>query len=294
VLTIGSLMTEGRVEDLTKPAGDDKALPRAILGRELARKLRARVGDSVKLMSPLATLDPGLFGQVHGRAGQPRGGDFQVVGICYHGFDEYDRRAVYLEVGEAEHLLGRFTGGVELKLADADRAPAFARHLEELEKGEPYRIIDWEELNHNLFTALKLQKFIIAIFFTIIVIVAAFNILASLTMIVLSKRREIAILRSMGASAGGVARVFQVAGLSIGAVGVAAGIGFGLLMCGVARRYGYQLDPKIYLISRLPVYVRGLEVVLTAAITLAICLVATVYPSVKASDQRPVEGLRAD
>jgi lipoprotein-releasing system permease protein len=111
-------------------------------------------------------------------------------------------------------------------------------------------------------------------------------------MIVLSKRKEIAILKSMGASAGRVARVFQVAGLTIGAVGVATGIGFGLLMCFVASRYRYPLDPKIYLISQLPVRVRLVEVLLTAGVTLVICLLATIYPALKASDLRPIEGLR--
>src|SRR5262249_45954566 len=194
--------------------------------------------------------------------------------------------------------------GVEIKLHDPDQAKAFASQLEHsLRAGctadsddrvcrASYRIIDWEELNHNLFTAIKVQKFIVSLFLTFIVIVAAFNIVASLTMVVLSKRKEIAILKSMGASSGGVGRVFQVAGLTIGAFGVMAGIGFGLLMCEVARRYGYPLDPKIYLISKLPVHVRPLEVALTAAVTLFICLVATVYPAIKAADLRPVEGLR--
>jgi lipoprotein-releasing system permease protein len=298
VLGIGSQMIEGSIDALRGRPGRAEgtgARPEAgvIVGRELARKLRAHVGDTVKLMSPLAALDPSLFRKPGGAGAEPRSGDYTVVGICDHGFDEYDRRAVYMRVDEAQRLVGRFSG-VELKLGDPQQAVAFARRLEKSFSGAPYRIIDWEELNHNLFTALRLQKFIIAIFLTIIVVVAAFNIIASLTMIVLSKRKEIAILKSMGASSAGVARVFQVAGLTIGALGVCSGIGFGLLMCGVARRYGYPLDPKIYLISRLPVHVRLVEVALTAVITLAICFLATVYPAVKASDLRPVEGLRYD
>jgi lipoprotein-releasing system permease protein len=293
VLDVGNYMVAGSLAALAQPhvkAPDRTAAPGIVLGHELAKKLRVHIGDSVKLMSRLNSVDPSLLG----RRKTPKAGDFRVVGIFDAGFDEYDRRLVYLDFVAAQQLLGTLDSatGVELKLRDRDHAVAFARTLDKRLGGSPYRIIDWEELNHSLFTALKLQKFIISLFLTIIVVVAAFNIVAALTMIVLNKRKEIAILESMGASQSGVARVFQVAGLTIGAVGVSAGIAFGLLMAGVAQRYGYPLDPKIYLIGRLPVHVRLVEVVLTAGITLAICLLATIYPSVRAAALRPVEGLR--
>jgi lipoprotein-releasing system permease protein len=179
-----------------------------------------------------------------------------------------------------------------MKLDDVDRAREVAGQLARALGGTPYRVIDWEELNHNLFTALRMQKVALVIFLTLIILVAAFNIVAALTMLVIDKTKEIAILKSMGMRSGGVARVFQVAGLTIGGVGTAAGLGVGLLVCRVVEHYGYALDPKVYLIDRLPVRVNVDEILLTAAITLGICFVATIYPSLKAATLRPVEGLR--
>ena len=156
----------------------------------------------------------------------------------------------------------------------------------------PYRVIDWKELNHNLFTALTMQKVIISMLLLLIIVVAAFNIIASLTMIVLSKVREIAILGSMGARASMLARLFLVAGTSVGAVGTVIGIACGLLVCGLAKAYGYPLDPKVYLIAQLPVQISPREIVAVAAATLAICVLATLYPSLRASRLRAVDGLR--
>src|SRR6185312_5100263 len=146
----------------------------------------------------------------------------------------------------------RLVSGVELRFADPMTAltvqPEVKRRLD-----GPYRIIDWKELNHNLFMALTMQKVIISLLLVLIIVVAAFNIIASLTMIVLSKVREIAILKSMGAPAGMVARVFLIGGTTVGVVGTGLGICFGLLICVLARLYGYPLDPKVYLIGSLPV-----------------------------------------
>jgi lipoprotein-releasing system permease protein len=153
-------------------------------------------------------------------------------------------------------------------------------------------VIDWKELNHNLFMALTMQKVIISLLLVLIIVVAAFNIIASLTMIVLSKVREIAILKSMGARSSMVARIFVVGGTTVGAVGTGLGIAYGLLVCVLARLYGYPLDPKVYLIGQLPVRIAPIEVVAVAGATLSICLLATLYPSLRASRLRAVDGLR--
>jgi lipoprotein-releasing system permease protein len=182
--------------------------------------------------------------------------------------------------------------GVEMKLDDVEVAGQVSRRLSQDLGGAPYRVIDWEELNRNLFTALKMQKVALVIFLTLIILVAAFNIVAALTMLVIDKTKEIAILKSMGMRAFGVARVFQVAGLTIGCVGIGCGLLVGLLVCAVVARYGYSLDPHVYLIDRLPVQVSLDEVLLTCGITLAICFIATLYPSLKAAQLEPVEGLR--
>jgi lipoprotein-releasing system permease protein len=153
---------------------------------------------------------------------------------------------------------------------------------------------DWYELNHNLFTALTLQKLALVIILTLIIVVAAVNMVSALTMMVLEKTREIAILKSMGSSSSSVAVVFQVVGLAIGGAGTLIGVLFGLVICYVVSRYGYHLDPKVYLIDRLPIEVKPLEVLLVAGITMVISVIATVVPSQSAAALRPVDGLRYD
>jgi lipoprotein-releasing system permease protein len=295
VLDIADRLTVGKVEDLAKPLPPNDGgppLPEIFIGKELQKKLKAKVGDRVRVVSPKADFDPAQWTPTGGAAPSVR--EFRVAGVFYSGFDEYDRRLTYVDLKQAQAFFngGDVVTGVEMKLDSIDVAADVARALAKTLGGTPYRVIDWMELNHNLFTALKMQKVALVIFLTLIILVAAFNIVAALTMLVIDKTKEIAILKSMGMRAGGVARVFQIAGLTIGLCGTVAGLGVGLLVCEVVSRYGYALDPKVYLIDRLPVNVNLDELVLTAAITLGICFVATVYPSLKAATLRPVDGLR--
>jgi lipoprotein-releasing system permease protein len=190
--------------------------------------------------------------------------------------------------GEGDQVLG-----VELKVADVERADEIARKLE-AKLGAPYMVQDWNELNRNLFTALTLQKLVLLIILTIIIAVATFNMVSALTMMVIDKTREIAILKSMGATQGGVARLFLVVGLAIGGVGTVFGLGIGLTLCEVVERYNYRLDPHVYLIDRLPISVNPFEVALVALITMVISGIATLFPAFKASSLTPVEGLRYD
>jgi lipoprotein-releasing system permease protein len=185
-----------------------------------------------------------------------------------------------------------YVTGVELRVDDIDLAPKLARGLVEKLGGPPLHTLDWQELNHNLFTAVRTQKIVLVIFVTLIILVAALNIIAALTVLVIDKTREVAILKSMGLPPAGAARIFQVAGLSIGAIGMVMGLGLGLLLCAVVSRYGYALDPHVYLIDKLPVRVSPIETLYTVGVTLLICFGATLYPSVRASSLEPVEGLR--
>src|SRR5262249_4306029 len=143
---------------------------------------------------------------------------------------------------------------------DVDRASEIAENLEHALGGPPYQVQDWYELNHNLFTALNLQKLALVIILGLIIIVAAVNMVSALTMMVTDKTREIAILKSMGATSASVARVFQFLGVAIGSVGVLVGVGIGLVTCVVVSAYGYHLDPKVYLIDRLPIDIVWYEV----------------------------------
>jgi lipoprotein-releasing system permease protein len=291
--------SEGAITALRRHGSDE---PGIIIGRGLAQKLGVRVGDSVTLFSPRRAIED-KFGlkpapaapKTIERPPAPPPSAARVVGIFHAGFDEYDRRLVYLDIAEAQKLFDRgdTVSGVEMKLRDPYLSRAVVGRLDRELRG-PYRILDWEELNHNLFTALRTQKVVISLFLVIILVVAAFNIVASLTMTVVNKRREVAILKSMGARSAGVARVFQVAGMTIGAIGTSAGILFGTLVCVALERFGYPLDPKIYLSSRLPVRLNALEIVATAAVTLLVCFLATIIPALRASNLHPVEGLRQE
>ncbi|HSS38018.1 MAG TPA: FtsX-like permease family protein, partial [Polyangia bacterium] len=189
-----------------------------------------------------------------------------VVGLFRMGFNEYDTRLAYISIADAPRLANarRLVSGVELRFADPMMALSAAPDVRRRLDG-PYRIIDWKELNHNLFMALTMQKVIISLLLVLIIVVAAFNIIASLTMIVLSKVREISILKSMGAPSGMVARIFLIGGTTVGGVGTGLGILFGLLVCLLARLYGYPLDPKVYLIGSLPVRIAGGEILAVAA-----------------------------
>lgn len=270
-----------------EPTGDPTGI---IIGRELAKKLDARVGDSVRLISPLSTLDPA--GWAPGELPQAR--DFRVSAIFYSGFDEYDKRLVYVHLRAAQGFFdqGDVVTGVEMKIRSVFEAPRLGRRLSRVLGGPPYRTVDWSELNQNLFTALNTQKLFLEIVIGFIVVVAAFNVLAALAVLVIRKTKEISILKSLGTTSAGVARIFQSAGLFIWLAGTGLGLGWGYLGGVLLMRYGFPLDPKVYLISRLPVRMSPLEFLLTAAFALVVCLLATLYPAIRAARMNPVEGLR--
>lgn len=261
-----------------------------IIGRELAKKLDAKVGDRVRLVSPLSTLDPSgwALGEL------PHSRNFRVSGIFNSGFDEYDKRLIYMHVAEAQAFFdqGDAVTGVEMKIRDVYAARSVSKKLSRRLGGAPYRTVDWSELNQNLFTALQTQKLFLEIVIGFIVVVAAFNVLAALAVLVIRKTREISVLKSLGMTSAGVARVFQCAGLLIWTVGTSLGLGWGYLGGWLLGSYGFPLDPKVYLISRLPVRMNPQEFAVTAAFALGVCFLATLYPAVRAARLNPVEGLR--
>jgi lipoprotein-releasing system permease protein len=292
VLDLESHMEEGSVDSLGVLPKEGE-LPPIIIGKELAHKLKAKVGDEVTVVVPLSNID---WDSWKANASAPRTKKFRIAGIFYSGFDEYDRRLMYTSLADTQELVGRGDQvmGVEMKVKDVDRAEAIAEKLEKALGGPPYQVQDWYELNHNLFTALNLQKLALVIILTLIIVVATVNMVSALFMAVTEKTREIAILKSMGSTSSSVARVFLVLGLAIGGVGTLLGVGIGLATCYATSAYGYHLDPKVYLIDRLPIDVRYFEVALVAGITLLISLIATLPPSRSAAALTPVEGLRYD
>jgi lipoprotein-releasing system permease protein len=292
VLDLDKHMIEGKVASLGQPT-DIGALPSIIMGKELANKLRAHVGDEVTVVVPLSNVD---FDTWKATSSAPRTRRFKVTGIFYSGFDEYDRRLMYAAIKDIQELNGRGDKvmGVELKVKNVDRAAEIARKLEKALGGPPYQVQDWYELNHNLFTALEMQKTYLVLLLTIIIFVATFNMVSALFMMVTEKTRDIAILKSMGAQQLGIGFVFQIVGVAIAGVGTTVGVALGLVTCHMMSSYGYRLDPKVYLIDRLPIVVRPSEVLLVVGITMAIGIVVTLIPSWGASSLRPADGLRHD
>jgi lipoprotein-releasing system permease protein len=265
-------------------------LPGLVLGVTLAENLGIEVGDRVKVVSPLTGLDVSMWAP---EARTPRSRDFQVTGIFQAGFQEYDSRLVYVDLYEAQRFYesGDSVTGVEMRLSDLEKSREVARRLEQ-ELAGPFHTMDWAELNHNLFTALEIQKAMLSLVIASIILVAAFNVIATLIMIVLEKKREIAILKAMGAADRSILGIFLVQGSIIGVVGTLIGLLLGGAVVGYLAAYEFPLDPKVYLIDRLPVVVSPVEFLLTAVIALLICTTATLIPSWWAARLLPAEGVR--
>jgi lipoprotein-releasing system permease protein len=269
----------------------DRVLPGVVVGATLAENLGLELGDVVRIVSPLAGLDTTFFGA---DKSAPSALDFRVTGVFQAGFQEYDSRLVYVDLHQAMRLVdhGDTVTGVELRLSVIDDAPRIARQLEADLGGGPYNTMDWRELNHNLFTALEVQKVMLSLVIATIIFVAAFNVVATLIMVVLEKKREIAILKAMGAKDFSILTIFLVQGLAIGLVGTAIGLVLGGALASYLAVYQFPLDPKVYLIDHLPVRISPTEFVSTVLIALGICLTAGLVPSYWAARLLPADGVR--
>jgi lipoprotein-releasing system permease protein len=266
------------------------ALPGIIVGKTLAEDLGLEVGDRVRLISPLAALGLALS---EPRGSSTRSREFRVIGVFQAGFQEYDSGLAYTDLFEAQRLFdeGDNVTGVELRVHDLDTSFALARRIEQ-DLGGAFHSLDWSELNRNLFTALEVQKIALTLVIATIIFVAAFNVIATLIMIVLEKKREIAILKAMGATDTTVLGVFMVQGVVIGVIGTLAGVLVGGGIVSYLDKIHFPLDPKVYLIDHLPVVLNPTVFLITIAIALLICTVSTIAPSWWAARMLPVEGLR--
>src|SRR6185295_15367307 len=175
---------------------------------------------------------------------------------------------------------------------ELEKAPQVARRLERMLGGGPFHTVDWEDLNYNLFTALEIQKTILSIVIATIIVVAAFMVIATLIMVVLERKREIAILTAMGAKDSAVLLIFLQQGTVIGVIGTLLGLAVGGGLCAWLAHYHFPLDPKVYLIDHLPVRLGGWEVGTTAIVSFLICTTATIIPSSWAARLLPAEGVR--
>jgi lipoprotein-releasing system permease protein len=260
--------------------------PGILLGRELARQLGVAPGDQLFLLSPRA---------MQADAAQvPAMERLQVLGTIETGLYDFDNSLAYLHLADAQRIMGvgAAVTGIAVRLGDIYRAGAVKERIT-AELGFPYWARDWMQLYHNMFSALKLQKTVMFVILTLIVLVAALNIAGTLFMMVTEKTRDIAILKAMGATDRSIGRIFVIKGMWIGLTGTLLGLAGGFGLCALLQRYQFvRLDPKIYPFTRLPVDVQTADVALIVGFALLICLLATLYPSRRAARLNPVDGLR--
>jgi lipoprotein-releasing system permease protein len=255
----------------------------------LVKTLDLHIGDCLTVTSPTIG-----FSFSQGEIRPPVAKRFRVIAVFEAGFDQYDSKLVYTDLYEAQDFYdhGDTVTGVEMKVADIDRAGEISRAVAALLTSGIYHTMDWEELNHGLFTALTIQQWGMSAVLALIIVVAAFTVVATLIMVVLDKRREISVMKAMGATDSAILRIFLYQGGIIGVVGTGLGLLLGLGVCKGLLAYGFPLDPKVYFISQLPVLVRWQEFAVTGLIAIGICLVATILPSLYASSLRPADGFR--
>ncbi len=264
--------------------------PPIILGTELASTLGVTTGDIVNIVSP--------FGKIGPMGPMPKTKSFQVVSKFDYGMIEYDSTISYINLKDAMDFFGMEgkASGVEIKVRDIYEARNIAGELSEV-FGFPFYTRNWEEANKSLFQALRLERLVIAIFLGFIILVAALNIVSTLTMLVMEKNRDVAILRAMGAKKKAIKRIFIIDGMTIGIIGTLLGSVSGLGICYILKtseivRKLIPFDNKVYPISEFPVKIEPLYFITVAVCSLLICLIATMYPSSQASKKDPVEALR--
>jgi lipoprotein-releasing system permease protein len=262
-----------------------------LLGTRLASRLTVYPGDVV-------TLVPVTQAKVNAALGVavPKFWKFEVTGLFDTGMFQYDNQFVVMSRKMAQQFtgLGDAVSGIAVRVTNPDMAPEIGRRLED-RLGYPYRTLDWQTQNASLFSALELEKLAMGLIIFFIMVVAAFNIVGTLTMVVADKTREIGILQAMGLTAPSVARIFLAQGAIIGLVGTTLGLVGGLVVSYVVDRSGWiRINPAVYFIDHLPVHVEALDVLVVVLASLAIAVLATLYPSRSAGRLTPVEAIRHD
>ena len=302
VSDLGKNMVLGSVSDLkTKSSfsGEIKGREKKnragiILGKELSRRLGVGVGDIVSMVSPVSRVTPvGLI---------PRMKLFKVVGVFESGMYEYDANLSFILLKSAQKFFSMKNGvsGIEVRVADIEQAGNIASVIQK-ELGFPYLVRDWMRMNRNLFSALKLEKVVMFIILILIIFVAAFNIVSTLFMLVMEKAKEIAILKSMGASCGSIMKIYSYQGLVIGLVGTFLGCATGFVIVpnlneivgSIESIFGIVAFPSdVYYLDRLPSKIQYMDSFLIIIFSVVICLIASLYPAWRASKLDLVDGLR--
>ncbi|MBN2194836.1 MAG: ABC transporter permease [Polyangiaceae bacterium] len=291
----GQRYLRGRPSRIRPTSGDravDQAVvlpdeyPGIVLGRELAKSLHAYVGDEITLVGALGDLGPmGVM---------PRTRRFRVAAVFYSGMYEYDAAYAYVTIEQAQDFLdleARVTD-IDARVEDAESVGPVRDRVELAVARPDLRVRDWKEMNRQLFSALKLEKLATFVFLSIAILVASFCIICTLLLMVTEKSKEIAILKSLGASDRSILWTFMTEGVVIGAIGTIFGVAFGAAITLGLKYVGVRLDPEVYYIDRLPINVSAIDFTWVAVSAFLITTIATIYPALAASRLRPVDGIR--
>ncbi len=275
-------IVSGSASDLNEKEG----VPWIIIGRELSSMLGAMTGDKISIVSPVGEMGPlGMLPKVR---------QFRVAAIFEMGMFEYDSSLVLTDMGAARSFfgLGDAISGIELRLDDIYKAPEVRESVTDA-LGFPYYVRDWMQMNKNLFSALKLEKFAMFVILILIVLVASFNIVSTLMMSVMEKQKEIAILKTMGATNNSIMAIFMLQGLFIGLVGTAIGVSGGFVLGKILNNYELiKLPADVYYLSKLPVKMKLTDFLVVSISAVTISFVSTLYPSYYAAKLNPAEPLR--
>ncbi len=284
--TLEDLETMHPVTEVDKGVKRVVDLPGAIIGKSLAFELGVRPGDAVILISP-SSLGAGI--------GPPRLKRFVVTGFFHSGMFDFDSTLIFVALKDGRALLAddaSLESGIELRLVNLFDAPAIRSQIAAI-AGPDFEVSDWTTANAPLFAALKLEKFTYFMVLLLIVLVAAFNIIATLVMVVMERRKEIAIVRTMGARAASVASIFLCEGAALGVIGTVLGVGTGFVAAYLIGKYHLiHLPADMFMVSNVPVQLSALNFIAVAAATIVLCLVASVYPALQAARLSPVEVIR--
>lgn len=276
----------GSKEPVEEDSGE--VLPGLVIGREMARTLRVWLGDKVTVMNPLGELGP--------QGPIPRSRVYRIAAVFVSGMYEYDSKFAYITLKEAQSFfrMGDQVSGLEVRVNNVDEARPIMRHVLAAIEGFPYRTKDWGEMNENLFAALRLERVVMFVLLSFQVLIACICVIATLVMLVVEKRREVAVLKAMGAREGSIMKLFVLEGLIIGAIGTFYGSAAGLLFCKLIEKYGVGLDPQVYYITRLPVVIDPGSFVAVGVVAMLLVFVATLYPARRGGSIAPVEGFREE
>lgn len=273
------------IGDTASPPKND--LPGVIIGKEMASEfLHVLVGDIVNLISPVGEIGP--TGPI------PKARPFRVAGLFYSGMYEFDSKFAYIALKDAQDFFKLETSvtGVEYRVDDIEKTRSIAKQIEGAIGGYPFYIRDWMQMNRNMFSALQLEKIAMLIILGTLVFMASLLILVTLIMVVMEKGKEIAILKSMGATDVSIMKIFVTYGLFVGSLGALLGGGLGLAVCLLIEKVGIRLDPDVYYFSNIPVKIVTSEVMLVVLSAILISFLATIPPALFAARLKPVEGLR--